>query len=845
MKISRDNFLKVVLDVDMIIEREDILMACKSEEARNKLRNHLYKNSGPDYLNVFDRHFDDIDIDVLMLIALKNAMEDLKRCKDPKKIEDKKNKIKKLKGYLKGKKIFRVFEQLDNKNNKVKLEIYDTDILLEGKDKKGKERVKSFEQFTDELEKIHVATINNRNISGCDSFFGVIPQEELLNVFTKEELKDVAKFYSYNKVILNDLKRTSGELLNIRTNNYEEIIKIIKEQPQILNYVYNSILATIEELSDYVDFNKIIMLGAYRIEDALNTDAKDESVDAIKQILEKIVENFNEKDIDKKHSKRKANIKYDLNVINDNDEWEQITYSVEDIEKCLERFRNGKYYSKQDLQEKRELIKNNELQLNELVDEDIVDITLTKNDLENLLFSNNENYKFIKEKLQLSNEQIMELAEQQGLDSSNKLDLLIEDNIMSTKKLENLFIENNITQKTLEEVIAEQKNIDLINFKKLIEMYDEIKLGEQNKNKYSRYLEFCKVIKKQEAERSEDNNSALDISEELMENLAENYDTNKRDEYLKKLEHFYYEGLLDIRSIISWEDEGIINNFYNDGVIDLNTFKSGIIPENAIINAYVNDIISRDEIDELIDLGIVDKNNDKVKEKNHQGFAKRVEDAFGFSPDAVKFNENAKRLSKNKNQLGPNIVPFSNTRTVMKDNKPVVIIDPDFREEYIRLFGAVDIELPVDENNSFYNYKSYVLPDEHGELGENSVVIAERYFEDKDTKRVFATDNATYFFRFEDLVDKMSKKSVRSSESKKSFIAYHILGKWGKNVIRAVAQTMLGNDLKSYSKKEADKMMLNKLQEVYTVDELADILEMAGEIDRGDFDCEIYEEDVR
>lgn len=848
MKTNRENFFKLMIDSDMLLGRENILMACKSEEARQRLTKELSQKGELEYINLFNKYFDDIDTDILILMAIKNGKDELKKYKNPKTIADKKEKIKKLQKHLKGKKIFRVFEQLDNENNKIILQIYDTEELVEDKKPNGDERMKSFEQLVNDLETISVRRFEESNIKGSDLFFGVIPRDELIDVYTVQGLSDVSKFYSYNKIILNDFKRNSEELIQIRNRGYLDLLQFIEKEPKMINNIYNSIIQTIEELKNYVDFDKLILRGAYRLERSLEEDSQEENnqeqyLPEVKQILEKIVNYYDEKNTDKKAHRRKKDIKYQLSVLNDEDKFESITYSLENVKQCIKKFRNDKYYTQNILEERKENAQNGELLLQELNDENILDLVFKDEQLKDMLFSNDENYKFIKEKMNLSNEQIIEISKKQGLDSAFILNILISENIMGARNLEDLYNKNIITGQTLAQLISERDSLDIINYEKVITGYEEAKISEENQKQYDKYMEFCRIIAREETKKSDENSNISSISEKLMENLADSYDIDKKEDYLEKLEFFYTQGLLDIRSIISWEDDGIISQFYNDGVININTLKSGIIPEKYIVKAYINDKLSREDIEELIVLGVVDKNNNQIKEKNRKGFSKRVEEAFGFSPDSFKFNENAKRLGKNKSGLGDNLGPDSYMKTVMKDNRPVVIIDPDFREEYIKLFGAVEIELPVDKYNSFYNYKSYVLPDEYGELGENSVVIAERYFEDKNTQRVFATDNATYFFKFGDLVDKMSKKSMRYSEYKKSLTVYHNLGKWGKNIIKAVAQTMLGDDLKGYSKKEADKIMLKKLQEVYTIDELANILEMAGEIDRGDFDCEIYEEE--
>ena len=83
-------------------------------------------------------------------------------------------------------------------------------------------------------------------------------------------------------------------------------------------------------------------------------------------------------------------------------------------------------------------------------------------------------------------------------------------------------------------------------------------------------------------------------------------------------------------------------------------------------------------------------------------------------------------------------------------------------------------------------------------VGENSVVIAERYYEDIISEEKFATNNATYFFRYKDLLYLSNLKKSEMMKERKNvvFTAYHVLGnekkigRWGSSVVFAIAKTM-------------------------------------------------------
>lgn len=175
------------------------------------------------------------------------------------------------------------------------------------------------------------------------------------------------------------------------------------------------------------------------------------------------------------------------------------------------------------------------------------------------------------------------------------------------------------------------------------------------------------------------------------------------------------------------------------------------------------------------------------------------------------------------------------------------IIDPNAREKFIRLLKAYRANTDLNEESPFYNYEFYVIPDESGTIGLNSVVIAERYYEDKDTESKFATANATYFFKYKDL---MVLSNLRKSEMTKErenivFTANHVIanekreGHWAKSVISCIVKTMLSSDLKEYNKRNQRIIIMKKLEDIYGMQELNDILEMATDIDFGEYIGEV------
>ena len=185
-----------------------------------------------------------------------------------------------------------------------------------------------------------------------------------------------------------------------------------------------------------------------------------------------------------------------------------------------------------------------------------------------------------------------------------------------------------------------------------------------------------------------------------------------------------------------------------------------------------------------------------------------------------------------------------------EEKKVKLIIDPKKREEFISLLNAYRADTDLKAGSPFFNYDFYVIPDESGGIGLNSVVIAERYYEDKYLEERVATNNATYFFKYKDLMvlSKLRKSEMTKEREGIVFTANHNIakegraGSWAKSVISCLAKTMLSSDLKEYSKKEQRAIILQKLKEVYDAKEFVDILEMAKKIDEGEYICQVEEE---
>lgn len=177
-----------------------------------------------------------------------------------------------------------------------------------------------------------------------------------------------------------------------------------------------------------------------------------------------------------------------------------------------------------------------------------------------------------------------------------------------------------------------------------------------------------------------------------------------------------------------------------------------------------------------------------------------------------------------------------------ESNKEKLILDPNLRQKYIDMLGLYRIDVECEEESPFYNYEFYATPDETGAIGANSVIIAERYYQNKYNEKTFAINNATYFFKYKDflVLSNLQKKDMMEERENIVFRASHTVttqkrqGKWAKSVLDNVLRTMMGSDLKGLTENEKRQKLINKMKNMYLKEEIDEIFKLCEEIDSGE-----------
>ena len=845
-----------------------------------------------DLVDFFLKNEDKIDKKRFLLLQIKNYKEYIKDLKDKIKkvsnneiqaliylseLKTQEKMLAKLLKYVKGVNniAFGVY-CYDTNTQRYEVKILDSKEIIDGKPKHNKQNIERYDKINSNpvFNELAGNSLDTNQPVGMEWLLQAIILTDLYAVFNDSNLGEYIRTMILENHILDENIITKEELTLLRKESFDRYNKFIEENT-IFEKTLGELNKTLRQYVDYLDMDKLILVAAFRFIEGIenkNIQETEKLYQTLNEILKLINDNTKE-------------FKYTIQDGNDPQKVKEIKFSEKDIRQCLAQFTSNSYLTKADINEYKQKINNEELNLYDIDDENI-DIIYSPKELEEISILNEDNLMYVLNKFQWSNEKIIEKIIQKGSCSTELLNELINCNKIHSKDIIEFYTKKILDINQIQEISG---NIDLteeIDINKLVQLYDSYIMQKNEKDKeeklddYKRYLTLYKdiIIK-------DDEKQLQTYSDELMEIMVEGYTKQNREAYLQKVKDFYNAGILTLDSLLDWDTENIITTLYNDKLITLEKISQlakkqklsydyvsnlyleiidnkeldyderlkylydGFISEDKIFELYNNNMIFESDMYELAKKQIIRQQalqtviDNRTKEK--------IEET-----SSIKLG-NLNSLTKRNNNI---YVDFNNR--VIDDNdvideydteesykKPKLIIDPNERQEFIDLFKAKQAEAYLDEDNPFYNYEFFVIPDETGDIGLNSVVIAERFYENKETERKFSTDNATYFFKYKDLLVLGNMKKSEMTKQRKNivFTVNHNLatekrnGSWAVNVIYSMAKTMMSNDLKEYSKDNQAKIVLEKLSKVYSHEEIMKIIEKSSEIDSGDYICEIQE----
>jgi len=627
--------------------------------------------------------------------------------------------------------------------------------------------------------------------------------------------------------------REEIDIINRSNQKHAEFIDNIPYDIATLPIVKN----TLREYIQYVDIDKLLLISAYRFREFLERKELDETrQQGVKEILQQILNNIK---TDKGEIVCEIQDRYNLDL----EERMKIKYSIEDIKKCISQFANNIYITSEEIKEYREKMYNDEMKLSDIPNT-YVDVIFSKQHLEELSKKSADNLRYVFDKYNWDISKVIELYEA-----------------------------NDIPLGYIEELKEYIDFTKTVNFDKLNDYYNNIKENSEDEETLARYENYLKLYKEiyindKEKEQIQENSNSV------IENLVETLEQKEYEQVVKK---YYADGIITLDSIVEWSNSNVITNMFNEGILSLEDIRSvgvalgydymhnlytelvynldleydkrieyiesGMINSEDVISLYDNGLIMDEDLLKLAQKSVLPL---EVAQQtiDNRGLEERIKTArakaLGWSDSNLLFHIDGIEKKHSDGVLYTNI--FSGG--VRKEK---LIIDPNIRQKYIEMLGLYRIETECEENNPFYNYEFYATPDETGAIGANSVIIAERYYTNKYEEKNYATNNATYFFKYKDflVLSNLQKKDMIKERDNIVFRTNHTIstkernGTWAENVLHNVLKTMLGSDLADLSKKEKRTKIIEKMSQMYLREECEEILELCEKIDSGEYICNV------
>lgn len=881
---------KIIKNVDLKFKIEDIKRFCKSEEASNELSNRIIQlKDKAEIARYLIENEDKIDKEKLIFITAMRFKEEIlndekvyekllkennKSGKEYIKLNKMENILKEDKRhYLAAKKLcsgldsYIVFITSKSDGTLTKINITSSREEITGIDLTEKER-KNEELFRN---------INNLLVNEKEKNMGIgyalqfLEVDDLLLVLPE----DIAKAIMY-KAISNTRITCKEEVEKIENGNLKE--EDIKEYRRLNNEVREkSIIPEIEkgilDTFKYIDLPKLLLIGTYRFEEILEDDRLTIKGNGI-VIIEDIIKNI------LKCIPNNTSVQIE-NKIDEQGKIEVIKYDYEDVKALLSRIdgENNLYLSKKESKDlMNRLLDGNTLEgmtKEELLKINMIDFN--KKELLSFMKNSKENFAFAMEKLALSEKEIIEKVNECNNEYAKSIvEYLLENNKISSKSAIELFYNGTIDVELFKKFSNDIDILSEIDLNKIHERYLEIKHKEtNNENILKKQIELYKTIKITGRDKEE----LQEISDNIMYELAENFEDDK------DLLFYYKNGLITLQTIIEWSGEKLIENLYNSSNINFQDIEelykekkvsqeliqkillemnfepekfmeyvlNGYIGEKEIIKAYENGKIYEQELKKAYENGFVSEisYNTAVEKMTKEKLEEKTNTSIIPSSEELcdrEFILNVESLPDNKNEL-KNLEKGKKIKEQGYDYKEwrkiSTLIDPNIRYKFLKLLRIrkADQVKGLDENSPFYNYEFYAITDKQGKINLDTVIIAERFYEDKDDQKEFATLNATYFFKYKDFLvnNNRTKKEIAKEKENIIFTANHRSGSWAMSVLYRVAQTMASSNLKQYKKgDERANAVLDELLKMYNPEEIKQILNLAGEID----DSESYTYDI-
>lgn len=653
--------------------------------------------------------------------------------------------------------------------------------------------------------------------------------------------------------VLNEKQMSFKQLSEIRIKDFAEYADLIDNaNPQFYLPELKEVLV---RNIRFVDIDKLLLICAYRFEEHIERrETTKEDQETIKICMDFIRDNIENKNL-------KMN-----EILDDLDTYDpiEVKYSFSDITKCIERFVGDTYIPKSRIKQAKDDLLIGSITLDNLETPLFNLIELNNDEINEIMCYSLENFAYGVEMMNFNSKQIEEkLRNHPEIICIDLLSYLYSMEKTNMNLIIQFYNDGLIDAEFFKEFSEENDISSEINLQKINEQYNIIKKQqkppEEDIKKLDGMIALYKIINLEQNSEEE----LQEASDNLMYELAENFEEEA------DILFYYQNGLITLNTVAEWGGDSLVEQLYNESKITsqdlenlynnrkinqkliekivlenqdidytelMRCIYSGYISENKIIDFYMQGKIFDTDLEEITRQGRISILT--FKEATSKRTKETLEEAAQIKLEPTLVNIPDKKIQVN-------VLDETSTSTVYKTNsRTKTLIDPNARYELLTLLGAKKANAIIpDEENAFYNYEFFVIPNEEGKLDVNSVVIAERFYKDKEYKDEFAVDNATYFFQYKDMMVNSNLKKKEMSQDRENivFTASHRPGSWAVSVLYRIAQTRASSNFKEYKKgDERAGRVIDELLKIYSQQQLKMILDMTGRID--DTNEFIYEE---
>lgn len=876
----------------IMLDINDAFFICRDKDLQQELENRIMNSTLDDCSLIKDfisKNKENINIEKLVIVIFVRYQEylsiineaiskekdktDIFYLKQQKEIIE--NSMKSLKRTYR--KMHEEFVTYIEYENEYGLTIYNSDELIKGRNKKA-----NLERFENLNEKY-------RDKYDIDNIFKYVVFGDIIQFFSNKGMGNGMMLVTEANVAS---KLSNEDMGQIKTANElhqkaNEIIEANKDEAIIESVVKKEIY----KYAKYINIDRMLLIVAYRLKQELENN-KETDIELFKKLLTEIYS-----DIDKN-----TQIYYKVEYENEDKEGEIVFFSSEKLKNTLNRFAGEEYISDKMIEDNRRKVLDGNVNINTIPPQIVKLMELSSYEIEQMMDYSIDNFMFGVTYLDYDlNSVLNKLNSCNNISKNDVIKELYNNQRISIQGIIQLYQNGQIEKVFFTQYCKDINFSEELNIEKINEKYKEIKSKKKSSEKDEKELESLIDLyitinsdEKTEEEKTEMFDDIISVIVEDERLLQSYYEKGliplnviaewTGEEFIEKLFKENKVNLSDILSLCengkvseTFRERSIINSELDDEQIVLYMRKGYIKSEENIIKIFEERDIYRKEADELFNNGVISKETyETILNRDLMKIASRVGNPIegvteGEEKDEIiiprtmshdmdsplPYNEEAQEDEFIDVEIS---MPTGNKAYIRGEKnrggkgssggKTNKLINPLVRYEFLK---ALKRKIPrninyegMGEKNPFYNYNFYILKNENTdkEITRDDIIIAERFYTDRENKKDFAMDNATYVMRFEDYLILTGKQKENETNNKRQaikevpgaiYVVNHRDGSWAKNLLKAITQAKYGESLNSISARNTRKRIISCLEDLYDEEESLDILNLAIELDRGEY----------